>query len=380
MSLTFLKEKYPIIGWKNESIFQKITFGWNEFIDETQIYALDVSILPNQWKQEKDTIEFLIKGRESYKVDDIEIIDFSNVCYEFLAENYTLRNRGFSIDVLLNKFHPLAIIKNSSIPEKLYFTAAQKYRKNIEAGIQPIRWNSYYHQVENANDISTEYDLKYDSGEGVSGLKKFDKIEDKKNPNLHLFNHSILKYCFDGFIFSMHDKTISSPERKRFGSDTYEIVNINKWIESIVCEITEYLKNTNFSENRNFHNPIGFVVVVDKCEYSTSKEIKSTLGDVSHSKFIAPGGKGTVMMFGVTEKYRIKSNDFFETLKNDYFLKPSIYSEQSEWRLAVIPFWISSDGYMDYYISPEKETEFYAKALDSSSIKRLVKPNNIFDI
>lgn len=115
-------------------------------------------------------------------------------------------------------------------------------------GKQPIRTTSYYRLIENHSGDKTE---------ALNKMTEFETIEIKGN-------NSIEYLSYEGYIFSLHDENIDPKEKEKFGDDTYEITDINKWIIKITNQVDKYW----LTHAKDY---VGFIVMLKVVEYNDEK-------------------------------------------------------------------------------------------------------------
>ena len=370
MSISFLRNRYPIALWLKGSNIADITFGWNDFRSKAK--SINGSItLPIQWIERKESqdeiLEYLYQGRKSFILESYEIIDGINSIYDSIAEKAIFKNLTIS-GFPSNDFYPLCLLKKEEIPQ-LYFTAPKEFISNILKGNQPIRWSTYYR----ANEQLEEENLTFDKTEGAETIEEVEEINFPPKYKNHVAKRlSFVSTHFDGLIFSMHDDKISSEQKVHFGKEegiTFRISDIDEWCKSIMNEVHNYLMKNSVSlhHSKKIKNFIGTISIIGKCSYKGSKAVRSKDQDFSSSKLYDNQlirNTGTTRLIGTTLIKQTIPNDLFESIENDFFTKPLIYKPQSEWRLAIIPIWADNKGVGYINQSSFADKEFYAEKLN----------------
>lgn len=369
MIVSFVKERYPIVGWfENKKPFNT-TFGWKEFQEQLEKLGIDIASMPIEWRPELETISqkrnHLQKGRPDHELNQTySIVDGLFHFYKnALSDKIEINNYTFS-ELSSDELYSLNLMHPHEIPT-LYFSAPKKYRDYILKGNQPIRWNTYYQDLEFQNPSDN---LTGDKTEGFLEQITLDQIEvEGAKAESKMVNTTVSHKHFDAFIFSLHDKIISQEQRLHFGEDTFEIQDINEWSKAIITEIHQHL-------TAKFKNQyIGVIVVLEKCHYSDSKEIQKPIGTLrdidpevglteDHFRMLNLKFKDTKIVSN------FKPKDLITDIKNDLLTKPSRYKDQSEWRLVVIPLKATTKS-MGYLLNSGGDHEFMAKNLSSSAIR-----------
>jgi hypothetical protein len=334
--INILNSVNPIGVWRQSSSAQNnkecetplLTYGWNQFNQKILTENLTLDIIKNPAWQ----IDFNIRlgyrypltiGK--YNVFDGMVSLFRKLKIERLNMNdFSLHQIQKNITVVTNKKYDL---HNA----KLRFTAPDKHRGNILSGKQPLRSTAFYRSILNKNRPSA------DMTEGTRSVSiLLDEVSGIRSGYIRNITKTILP-C-ESHIFSLHDIHANTTEISKFGNDTYEIINLPKWISCIVHEVNRYWR-----QKKNTY--VGTFVYFGKIEYTNEKKIETlhSISDLSDEwVFQNPDMNYKVDGLGFIRQ------EIHENLADDcinyHFKKSKDYSGESEHRLCIIPLYSDCHG------------------------------------
>lgn len=236
--INILNSVNPIGVWRQSSSAQnnkecetpQLTYGWNQFNQKILTENLTLDTIKNPTWQ----IDFNIRSGYRYPLT----IGKYNVLDGMLSLSRKLKFERIN----MNDFSLHQIQKNITVVTdkkydlnnaKLRFTAPDKYRENILSGKQPLRSTAFYRSILIKNQPSA------DMTEGTRSLSILpEEVNGIESGYIRNVTKTILPY--ESHIFSLHDIHATTTEISKFGGDTYEIINLPKWISCVVHQVNEY--------------------------------------------------------------------------------------------------------------------------------------------
>jgi len=348
----FFNLKNPIAVWYKlkkipdgqDTDLPELTYGWEEFYKKIEEKSLPLHLLENtDWDSNTDFGKNRkVIFRTSINIGEYTLIDGLVSLHESLKLNKAINLSNYSLFISENNLN-IFTKNNYDLPnKKLYFTAPKiknndgnfiNVRANILSGKQPLGNTRLYRQ-RGANDDEASGDLT----EGTSVSRYVKEIKKGIRSGFIENVHSV-KIPFESHIFSLHDETADKVEIEKFGEDTYEILNLTKWIELINKQVFLYW-------NKKRPDFIGTFVMFGKIDYLESKENLeiTTIEDLSNNSFISFPSDANYYIEGMDiAKHKIEFN-LIEDCHKYHLSKPKKYIRECEHRLCIVPLYSNPTG------------------------------------
>ncbi len=322
-------EKPAFITRTNQELIQKCKeIGCYQSIEDRV-----QEVTPNPPETFSEKIYLLMRLGENNLFGNYLIKDIQTYAKQYISNgNSNVRFSNGEIRI----FDDITLISDKDITKtKLFFTAPNGIAKqNIEKGTYLIR-NIKHYQKHTENGKPG----KYDPTEGMVASYYLEDycVVGSNGGKLHLCDTYLKDLSPHNFyIFCFHDEIITNAAQSKFGSNTYQIIDIKEWIKRIY----EKLNNHFIKSNSDF---VGSYIFFKKVDYSGKKIVKIpplliqddsklTISSDNYHKHI----EGSPPL--------PKPKDMAETIEQTCFQKTPEYAEQSEWRLVVYPLFLNEKG------------------------------------